>query len=156
MRLFVRWAEARTCIRAVGLFLLTLLAVACSRQSAQPPPNPAALLRAIPSADPAKYSPSHETRHWANPYLAIRPEGIAFLTSVNPNEEQILKPDQVLSALAQLPASAWPYGRVVAILLDEKPASSEADKIAIRRSRGIVEGDLRSAAVEIYWIGESQ
>jgi hypothetical protein len=112
-------------------------------------------LRAVAPADPAKYS-GHETKHWENPYLAVRPEGIALLTSVNPNEEQMLKPDQVLDALAGLPASAWPYGRVVAILLDEKPSSSETDKIAIRRIRGILEGDLRGAAVEIHWMNASQ
>ncbi len=68
------------------------------------------------------------------------------------NEEQILKPEEVLNALARLPASAWPYGRAVAILVDEKPSASEADKIAIRRSRGIVAGDLESAKVAINWI----
>ena len=55
-------------------------------------------------------------------------------------------------ALARLPASAWPYGRAVAILVDEGPTASEADKIAIRRSRGIVAGDLEGAQVAIDWI----
>ncbi len=108
------------------------------------------------AADPAKYAGSHEAKHWANPYLVVRPEAVGLLTAVKPNEEQILKPEQVLNALAQLPASAWPYGRVVAILFEEKPESSEADKIAIRRNRGIVEADLRGAAVEIYWISRTQ
>jgi hypothetical protein len=151
----VRWAEVKTYTRVLCVFLLVLFAAACSRQIAAPSPSPATLLRAIVPADSAKYS-GHETKHWENPYLAIRPEGIALLTSVDPNEEQILKPDQVLNVLAQLPASAWPYGRVVAILLDEKPSSSETDKIAIRRSRGILEGDLQSAAVEIHWMNASQ
>ncbi len=154
MRLFLSWAEARIPTRALGVFLFTIFA-ACSRQSATPPDS-TALLRTISPADPAKYAGSHEAKHWANPYLVIRPEAVALLTSVKPNEEQILKPEQVLNTLAQLPTSAWPYGRVVAILLDEKPASSEADKIAIRRNRGIVEADLRSAAVEIYSVGGLQ
>jgi hypothetical protein len=75
-----------------------------------------------------------------------------MLTSITANEEQILKPEEVLNALARLPASAWPYGRAVAVVVDEKPASSEQDKIALRRNRGIVAGDLESAHVAINWI----
>jgi hypothetical protein len=85
----------------------------------------------------------------------IRPDVVGLLSSVAANEEQILKPEQVLSALAQLPASAWPYGRAVAILVEEKPTSSEQDKIALRRNRGIVEGDLQGANVAIRWIPAS-
>jgi hypothetical protein len=43
----------------------------------------------------------------------------------------------------------------VAILVEEKPTVSESDKVAIRRSRGIVEGDLESAHVAINWIPTS-
>lgn len=75
-----------------------------------------------------------------------------MLTGVAANEEQILKPAEVLNALARLPASAWPYGRAVAILVEEKPAISEPDKIALRRNRGIVEGDMEGARVAIVWI----
>jgi hypothetical protein len=51
---------------------------------------------------------------------------VGLLTGVAANEEQILKPEEVLKALAQLPASAWPYGRAVAILVDAKPTSFRA------------------------------
>jgi hypothetical protein len=85
----------------------------------------------------------------------IRPDAVGLLTIVTANEEQILKPEEVLNALARLPASAWPYGRAVAILVDEKPTSSEQNKIAVRRSRGIVAGDLQSAHVAIHWIPTS-
>ena len=78
-----------------------------------------------------------------------------LVTGVTANEEQILQPGEVLNALARLPASAWPYGRAVAILVEEKPTVSESDKVAIRRSRGIVEGDLQSAHVAINWIPTS-
>jgi len=136
--------------------LLVSFALACARQNAPLPPDAATLLQAIAVADPAKYPSSslssQESKHWSNPYLVIRPEAVGLLTSVTANEEQILKPEEVLNALARLPAPAWPYGRAVAILVDEKPGASEADKIAIRRSRGIVAGDLESAQVAINWI----
>jgi hypothetical protein len=136
--------------------MMSVALPACSRQDAPPPPDAATLLQAIPAADPAKYPSSslsqQSNKHWGNPYLVIRTDAVGLLTSVTANEEQILKPEEVLNALARLPASAWPYGRAVAILVDEKPSASEADKIAIRRSRGIVAGDLEGARVAINWI----
>jgi hypothetical protein len=158
--------DGRSCGGAVSFFtvsrrfgrtglvsaLIVSFGLACSQRNAQPPPDAAILLQAVAAADPAKYPSLHETRHWSNPYLVIRPEAVGLLTSITANEEQILKPGEVLNALARLPASAWPYGRAVAILVDEKPTASEADKIAIRRNRGIVAGDLEGAHVAIDWI----
>jgi len=136
--------------------LMSFSLASCSRQNAPPPPPDAAtLLQAISAADPAKYPSTQKPTHWSNPYLVIRPDGVGLLTSVAANEEQILKPEEVLSALARLPASAWPYGRAVAILVEQKPAASEADKVALRRSRGIVAGDLEGAHVAIHWIPTS-
>ena len=131
---------------------MTFSLAACSRQNAAAPPDAATLLQAIAVADPAKYPTLQENKHWSNPYLVIRPDTVGLLTGVTANEEQLLKPNEVLSALARLPASAWPYGRAVAILVDEKPTSSEQDKVALRRNRGIVAGDLEGAQVAIRWI----
>ena len=128
--------------------------MACSRKPT-PPPEAATLLQAISPVDSAKYPCLQESKHWGNPYLVVRPDAVGLLTGVAANEEQILKPEEVFSALARLPASAWPYGRAVAILIDERPTSSEQDKIALRRNRGIVEGDLEGAHVEIRWIPTS-
>jgi hypothetical protein len=128
---------------------------ACSRQNAPPPPSAATLLETIAAADPAKYPSPQASRRWSNPYLVIRPDAVGLVTGVTANEEQILQPGEVLNALARLPASAWPYGRAVAILVEEKPTVSESDKVAIRRSRGIVEGDLENAHVAINWIPTS-
>jgi hypothetical protein len=113
------------------------------------------VLQSITTADPAKYPSLQEAKHWNNPYLVIRPDRVGLLSGVASQEEQLLKPGEVLNALAQLPASAWPYGRAVAILVDEKPKGSEQDKIDLRRNRGIVEGDLRGANVAIRWIPTS-
>jgi hypothetical protein len=137
------------------IWMMNFSLAACSRQNAPPPPDAATLLQAIAVADPAKYPSPPEPRRWSNPYLVIRPDAVGLLTGVTANEEQILQPEEVLNALARLPASAWPYGRAVAILVEEKPTVSESDKVAIRRSRGIVEGDLESAHVAIHWIPTS-
>jgi len=147
------FAASRRLGRTALVFVLMMsFGLACSQRNAPPPPDAATLLQSVAAADPAKYPSLQETKHWSNPYLVIRPEAVGLLTSITANEEQILKPEEVLNALARLPASAWPYGRAVAILVDEKPAASEADKIAIRRNRGIVAGDLEGAHVAIDWI----
>ena len=129
--------------------------MACSRQSASQAPDAASLLQSISAADSSKYPSLQEAKHWSNPYLVVRPDRVGLLSGAAPNEEQMLKPEEVLNALAQLPASAWPYGRAVAILIDQRKASSEQDKVALRRNRGIVEGDLQSAHVAIRWIPTS-
>ena len=127
---------------------------ACSKP-APPPPDAAARLQSIAAADPAKYPALHESKHWGNPYLVIRPDRIGLLSGVAASEEEMLKPEEVLNALAQLPASAWPYGRAVAILMDEKATNSEQDKAALLRNRGIVDGELQSAHIFIDWIPTS-
>jgi hypothetical protein len=83
----------------------------------------------------------------------IRPEEVGLLTNVAANQEQILKPEEVLNTLARLPASAWPYGRAVAILVEQKSTAPEQEKILLRRNRGFVAGDLERAHVAILWIG---
>ena len=123
---------------------------ACSSPKVQAP-DPAARLQQIRAGDPASYPNLRQKKHWSNPYLVIRADGVGLVTNVAANEEKILQPEEVLTALAQLPPSAWPYGRVVAILGEAKSSSPESEKIAIRRIRGIVAGELQSAHVAIEW-----
>jgi hypothetical protein len=139
----------------VGGFLVGLLLTGCSRQKAEAAPDAVSELQAVAPADPAKFPALQQSKHWSNPYLVVRPEEVGLLTDVTANEEKIVKPEEVLKALAQLPVAAWPYGRAVAILVDAKPTSSEQDKIALRRNRGIVAGELQSAHVAINWIPSS-
>jgi hypothetical protein len=126
---------------------------ACSTQ-ANPPqaPDVVALLQSIPSADQAKYKDSLEKKSWRNPYVVVRGDGVRLLTGVTANEEQILKSDELLDALARLPTSAWPYGRVAAVLVQEPSRDSEQEKVNLRRNRGTVAGELQRAHVEIAWM----
>ncbi len=142
------------CALGIGLAIGLSLA-GCTRQSAQATADPTSLLQAVPPPDAAKYPALQESKHWGNPYLVIRTEKVGLLSGVDASEEQILKPQEVLGALAHLPASAWPYGRAVAVLVDAKPTSSEQEKTELRRNRGIVAGELQSAHVAIRWIPSS-
>ncbi|HEY1658011.1 MAG TPA: hypothetical protein VGG14_06675 [Candidatus Sulfotelmatobacter sp.] len=142
-----------------NLFILFLLAIlvstACSKQKSQPAPNAATLLESLAPVDPAKLPSLDAKSHWSNPYLVIRPQTIGLLTDATANEEHLLKPEEVLGALAQLPKTAWPYGRAVAVLVDNKPATSDQDKVSLRRNRGIVAGELESAQITIDWVPTS-
>jgi hypothetical protein len=137
--------------RLASVVVLVASAVACSPpQEKTPAPDPVALLQAVPQADPGKYERIVDMRNWRNPYLVLRTDGVALLDSAD-SAEILLKPDEVLAALARLPASAWPYGRVVAIS-ETGVRSSEQDGIAIRRNKGIVGGILEGAHVAIDWV----
>ena len=115
-----------------------------------PAPSAATQLQAIAPADSAKYLRIRDMRNWRNPYLLIRTDGVGLLDLAD-NAEIVLKPEELLGALAHLPASAWPYGRVVAAS-ENSARSSEQDGIAIRRNKGIVGGILQSAHITVNWV----
>jgi hypothetical protein len=147
--------DARTAILFGILLLAVALPIACSKQKAQPEPDAATLLKSVAPADPAKLPSLDSKNHWSNPYLVIRPQTVGLLTDATVNEEHLLKPEEVLNALAQLPRTAWPYGRAVAVLVENKPATSDQEKVSLRRNRGIVAGELQSAHVTIDWVPTS-
>jgi len=89
-------------------------------------------------------------RDWKNPYLILHGDSVGIL-DVNNNVERTVKPDELLDALSKLPASAWPYGRVVAIQ-EPAPPKSESEAVEMRRQRGIVAGTLVDAKVLVNWI----
>jgi hypothetical protein len=82
-----------------------------------PPPAPEAstampeLDASIPPSDPKKYAAIEDVKDWKNPFLIVSESGVEIV--VGDRRSQI--PIEALAAtLAKLPATAWPYGRVVA------------------------------------------
>ena len=90
---------------------------------------------------------------WRNPYLIIRTDGVALYDSAD-SAEILLKNDELLPALAKLPASNWPYGRVVAAA-ENGVRRSEQDAVALRKNKGIVGGMLESAHSVVKWVPAS-
>lgn len=134
-----------------GIFVAVLAwcSTSCSSsQTAAKSPDPQTVLQAIPAANSAQYERIQDMKKWRNPYLIVRADGVALLDTAD-SAEIILKPDEVLPALARLPAANWPYGRVVAAA--EKSAGSEEEGVAIRRNKGIVGGILEGAQVAVKW-----
>jgi len=90
-----------------------------------------------------------DMKGWQNPYLIIKVDGVALLDAGN-HEEILLKAPELAQALAKLPASAWPYGRVVAVT--ENGVRAVGDDVPIRKNRAIVAGTLERLNVLIKWI----
>jgi hypothetical protein len=126
--------------------------VSCSAAPKTPDPTALATARilAIPEPTPEKYRGLIRMKGWRNPYLIIRADGVGLL---DPDDhlERILKPAELTQALGNLPASAWPYGRVVAVTENGVKASAD-DDVRIRANRAIVAGTLESMHVLINWI----
>lgn len=132
------------------IFILLAALTACEQPSAQQQPDPQAVLQAIPSADSAKYESVRDMKNWRNPYLIVRPDGVALYDTAD-SAEIILKPNELLPALAKLPSSDWPYGRVVAAT-ENNLRTSDQDGVAIRKNKGIVGGLLQGAHIAVRWV----
>jgi hypothetical protein len=137
----------------LGLIAAAVAVLVCC-SAAPKTPDPAALatarILAIPEPTPEKYRGLIHMKGWRNPYLIIRADGVGLL---DPDDhlERILKPAELTQALGNLPPSAWPYGRVVAVTENGVKASAD-DDVKIRTNRAIVAGTLESMHVLINWI----
>jgi hypothetical protein len=135
-------------------FLLMMIApcLSCSSSATggrQPEASSYTRIQSIPAADPARYRKIRDYKEWRNPYLVIRKDGVGLLDIAN-NEQRLLDPHDLPDALALLPPTAWPYGRVVRVA--ENSISSPEEGILIRKNRGIVQGTLESMHVLIDWV----
>lgn len=135
--------------RTWWIFILLTALTACEQPAAQQP-DPQALLQTIPSADSAKYESIRDMKNWRNPYLIVRPDGVALYDTAD-SAEIILKPNELLPALAKLPSTDWPYGRVVAAT-ENNIRTSDQDGVAIRKNKGIVGGLLQGAHIAVRWV----
>jgi hypothetical protein len=137
--------------------LMTIVASLLSCSAAPKDPDPAALearaaarIQAIPPATPEKYRGMRDMKGWRNPYLIVRADGVALL---DPDDhlERVFKAEELTQELGKLPASAWPYGRVVAVTENGVAASGDM-LVLMRKNRAIVAGTLESMQVLINWI----
>jgi len=96
------------------------------------------------------YVDVHEPAAWANPFLAVGPEMITLRiviadantsdlgkdTMLRPEgarrQEIQIKPGDLAEAMVAVPASAWRYGRVVAVA--EMPGGAGKDRAKMRRN----------------------
>lgn len=112
--------------------------------------NARAHILAIPQITEEQNHRLANTKGWRNPYLIVRADGVALL---DPDDhlERIVKPEELTQTLGNLPPSAWPYGRVVAVTENGVRSSADED-VRIRKNRAVVAGTLESLRVFIHWI----
>lgn len=149
-----RISEMKYCSLILVVITLTALAACSGSKSSGSVPSqvdPLLRIEALPPADAQKVSGVRDMKNWKNPYLIVRVDGVGLLDPAN-SEQKILTPDQLLAALGELPSSAWPYGRVVAVAENAPAGWSEADKAQLRRNRALVAGTLENLHVAINWV----
>lgn len=96
------------------------------------------------------YVDIHDPAAWANPFLAIGPETMTLRiinadantsdlgkgTMLRPEgarrQEIQIRPSELAEAMVAIPASAWKYGRVVAVA--EMPGGAAKDRAKMRRN----------------------
>ena len=140
-------------VMAASLVILAACAKPPSAPAQAASVSPEARIQQIPAADPQKYAALKDMKAWRNPYLIVRLDGVGLL-DVSNSEQQIVDPDKLPEALAKLPASAWPYGRIVAIQ-EISANASDQDHATLRKNRALVAGSLESMKVEINWVPSS-
>ncbi|HSZ15645.1 MAG TPA: hypothetical protein VK764_01005 [Terracidiphilus sp.] len=104
----------------------------------------------IPLPTKSLYIDIHEPGNWANPFLSVEADTLDLrinLADPNPSpvgegtmlrpaaarrQEVQLRPAELAAAIVALPASAWRYGRVIAVA--EAPGASPKDRAKIRRN----------------------
>jgi hypothetical protein len=107
-------------------------------------------LAGIPLPTKSLYLNIHEAGAWANPFLSVEADTLNLrinLADANPSpvgegtmlrpaaarrQEVQLRPSELAEAVVALPASAWRYGRVIAVA--EAPGASPKDRPKIRRN----------------------
>ena len=142
--------QSRLWLIAAAVAMLVSCSAPKTPDAAAQEASAAARILAIPDATPEKYRSPGVKKGWQNPYLIVRADGVGLL---DPDDhlERILKPEELTRVLGNLPPSAWPYGRVVAVTENGVKGPAD-DEVKIRQNRAIVAGTLETLHVLINWI----
>jgi hypothetical protein len=123
-------------------------------------------LEQIPPPAKSRYMTIHMRESWDNPFLIVSGENVT-LRVISPDQthsaalpsamlkpakarrqELVLRLGDLPDALSALPAEDWPYGRVIAV--EEDPAETRANRIAVRRNVESTMQVLGNLGVVIY------
>ena len=105
----------------------------------------------IPPPDPSKYEGVRDARDWQNPYLVIRAEGVEVISRSAALERQVISCGELADFLKSLPATAWPYGRVVAAQEAGIRSGGRRGDQPIAENKAKVEQTLSSLDVKVEW-----
>lgn len=125
----------------------------------------------IPPPSKSRYMAVHSLTSWENPYLTVQ-ENMATLhvtiADANPStlgaggmlrpaaarrQDVIIRTSDLPSALAAVPESSWPYGRVVAV--EEAHDTPQSARPAVRRNVEATLKTLGDLGIVVYEWNES-
>lgn len=89
-----------------------------------------------------KYKSVRDARDWLNPYLSVCPQGVILsVRSINRVHDTV-QIEALRSTLLDLPAIAWPYGRIVALqdCSIGVPGDTEDRKTQMRTVESVLKG----------------
>ncbi len=90
----------------------------------------------IGPAVPQRYKAIREAKDWENPYLVIRRDGVEIIAHGLATGRKTVAAADLEQTLIDLPLTAWPYGRVIAVVeiglravdrSDEKPIADNLE-----------------------------
>jgi hypothetical protein len=135
--------------------MATLGLTICVALSVCPPQQPSGeaaseqLSRKIPRADREKYKSISDAKDWSNPFLVIRADGIEVISKSLPSGRRVVPTKELRRTLVELPAGAWPYGRVVAV--QEIGIRSDGDSKPIDQNKKAMRDVLKRLGIELEW-----
>jgi len=106
-------------------------------------------LTSIPQANPFTSRRYVDLSAWRNPYVIVSKDRVEIFDRTN-HSRRTEKSNDLLRALAHLPRSAWPEGKVVAIALEyDVVTASAAELRLITAACDAVSKDLSSASIAV-------
>jgi hypothetical protein len=81
----------------------------------------------IGPAAPERYKSIRDAKDWENPYLVIRREGIEVIAKGLASGRKTVAAAELEQTLIELPLTAWPYGRVIAVQENSIRAGDRSD-----------------------------
>jgi hypothetical protein len=106
----------------------------------------------IPAASRRTVARASYNQNWRNPVVTIRAEGIEIQSKAIAGSSKTVSPDDLGGLLMGLPASAWPYGRVVVASDIGLRRADCSDEPAITRNHRTAAELLARLSVQVVWV----
>jgi hypothetical protein len=105
----------------------------------------------IPAAIHAKYQNIQDARHWRNPRITIRADGVEVASGAIRGGRRVVLVEELRGLLVRLPIKAWPYGRVILATDIGLRQADGRDDNSIRPNHDAVEKILKALDIEADW-----
>ena len=103
----------------------------------------------IGPANSQRYKSIRDAKDWENPYLVIRRDGIEVIARGLPAGRQTIASTDLRRTLIDLPITAWPYGRVVAVQDIGLRSGDGSDEQPIADNRNVTLAILKTLHITV-------